>query len=147
MGRRSALGASAAVLIAALIAGTSTAAGPPDFYAASGRALTMPFDLQLTEVQRDDVRSFVNVAGFHERSAPGARWLMCRYAELAQARGFSHWNVVYPEHGSETLVLGFSNDANAAPEQVFGAAYDAKRVLGERMAPVDRFATLCGFRR
>lgn len=137
----------AAALIAALIAGTCTAAGPQDFYSASGRALSVPYELELSEVQRDDTRSYVNVAGFHERSAPGARWLMCRYAELAQARGFSHWNVVYPETGSEMLVLGFSNDAGATPEQVFGRAYNGQRVLAERMAPVDRFATLCGFRR
>lgn len=137
----------AAVVIAALIAGTCTAAGPQDFYSASGRALSVPYDLELTEVQRDATRSHVNVVGFHERSAPGARWLMCRYAEIAQARGFSHWNVVYPVPGSELLVLGFSNDAAATAEQVFGASHDSQRLLAERMAPVDRFATLCGFRR
>lgn len=144
------LGPAAALLIllaVGVIGSVSTAARPQDLYAASGRALSVPYELDLTEVERDDTRSYVTVAGFHERSAPGARWLMCRYAEIAQARGFSYWNAVYPAAGSELLVLGFSNDATASARQVFGSRYDIQRLLAEQMAPVDRFATLCGFRR
>ena len=145
--QRRAATALAALLAAGLVGGASTAAGPRDFYSASGRALTVPYELELNEVQRDASRSVVEVAGFHERSAPGARWLICRYAELAQQRGFSHWNALYPEPGRETLVIGFSNDASATPEDLFGPGHARERVLAERMAPVDRYATLCGFRR
>lgn len=112
-----------------------------------GGEMTLTFDLVATEIQRLPNRSHLQVPGFHERTAPGARWLMCAYTALAVERGFSHWFVVYPPQDSIRLVVGLTNDANASPEQVLGSDFSKERLVGDKAMPVARMAAFCGIKR
>lgn len=116
-------------------------------FTASSKAQGASFDLVATEIQRFPSSSHLQVPGFHERTAPGARWLMCAYTALAVERGFSYWFVVYPPKDSNRLVVGLTNDANASPEQVLGSDFSKERLVGEKPMPVERMAAFCGIKR
>ena len=62
----------------------------------------------------------LTVPGFHERTAPASRWLMCAYTELAIQRGFNFWSALMPPEGSEVLILGLSNSAKTPPKGLAG---------------------------
>jgi hypothetical protein len=81
------------------------------------------------------------------RTAPGARWLMCAYTDLAVKRGFSHWVVVYPPESSEVLVLGFSNSPDTSVKELLGSDYDNGHVLGKELMAVETLFPMCGMRR
>lgn len=115
-------------------------------YKISSKEQGAPFDLVVTEISREPNKSYLSVPGFHHRTAPGARWLMCVYTDLAVKRGFSYWNVMYPTRDKEVLVVAFAN-AESSPRELFGHDFDGKRVLGEQMAPVAKFTRFCGLRR
>ena len=114
---------------------------------ASSKAQGAPFDLLVAETERAPTKSYLSVPGFHERTAPGARWLMCAYTALAVERGFSYWYVVYPAPTSSRVVVGLSNLANASPAEVLGPDYVKEHAVGEGMMPVERMATFCGIKR
>ena len=116
-------------------------------YSLSSKAHGAPFDLVVTEIKREETNSQLSVSGFHNRTAPGARWLMCVYAELVIMRGFKYWSVMYPDEGSETLIVGFSNSATTSPKEVIGPQFAKERVVGDQMMPVEKFVTFCGMRR
>jgi hypothetical protein len=117
------------------------------FYTVSSKAQGAPFDLVVTETKREPSKSFLSVPGFHKRTAPGARWLMCAYTNLAVKRGFSHWVVVYPAENSEVLVVGFSNSPNASVKELLGKDFNKERTLGESVMPVEKLFPMCGIRR
>ncbi len=103
------------------------------------------FDLTVTETKRTDRTSVLNVPGFHSRTAPASRWLMCVYTHLALKRGFDWWAVVYPEAPSEDLVVGFPNAKSDNLVQTLGAEFGGTNVLPA--TPVEKFAVFCGMRR
>lgn len=74
------------------------------------------FDYTATEIKRTDRTSVVQIPGFHGRSAPAARCMMCVYNELAIRRGFKYSVVAYPHLPSEDVIVGFpqSLDENVA---------------------------------
>jgi hypothetical protein len=113
-------------------------------YTASSKADGASFDLVVTEVKREAQKSYLRVPGFHDRTAPGARWLMCAYNDLAVKRGFSHWSVMYPEDDKDILVLAFSNSVSTAPKELFGAEFNKARVVGDGMKPVTQLLAFCG---
>ena len=117
---------------------------PP--FVASSKAQGAPFDLVATETDRFPTKSYLEVPGFHDRTAPGARWLMCAYTALAIQRGFSHWSVVYPAQGSARIVVGLSNSLMASPSELLGEDYAKDRLVGEGMMPVQKMATFCGIK-
>ena len=119
----------------------------PSLYTVSSKAQGAPFDLVVTETKRELSKSFLSVPGFHNRTAPGARWLMCAYTDLAVKREFSHWAVVYPPENSEVLVVGFSNSPNASVKDLLGADFNKERSLGESVVPVEKLFPMCGMRR
>lgn len=119
----------------------------PTLYSVSSKAQGAPFDLVVTEFKREPSKSFISVPSFHNRTAPGSRWLMCAYTDMALKRGFSHWVVVYPPANSETLVVGFSNSASTPIPGLLGADYDKGRVMGETLMPVEKLFAMCGVRR
>ena len=121
--------------------------GQPSLYTVSSKAQAAPFDLVVTETKREPNKSFISVPGFHNRTAPGARWLMCAYTDLAIKRGFSNWVVVYPPENSEVLVVGFSNSPNASVKELLGKDFNKERALGESVMPVEKFLPMCGRRR
>ena len=131
----------------AVAAAGSAHSQPGPLFTASSRAQGANFDLVATETVRLPGKSYLEVPGFHERTAPGSRWLMCAYTALALERGFSHWFVVYPADDSTRLVVGLTNEAAASPEQVLGADFSRERLLGGKAMPVDRMAAFCGIRR
>ncbi len=116
-------------------------------YTVSSKAQGASFDLVVTEIKRDPQRSYLRVPGFHTRTAPGARWLMCAYTDLSIKRGFSHWAVMYPEEKNDVLVVGFSNSGSTSPRELFGPEFDKERVLGEEMMPVTKLLAFCGMKR
>lgn len=118
-----------------------------DLYTVSSKAQGASFDLVVTEIKRDPRRSYLRVPGFHTRTAPGARWLMCAYTDLSIKRGFSHWAVMYPEERKDVLVVGFSNSASTSPKEIFGQEFDKVRLLGDDMMPVTKFLAFCGMKR
>lgn len=134
-------------LVAGVLGFWQAAFGQATQYSVSSKAQGAPFDLVVTEIRREPNKSFLSVPGFHNRTAPGARWLMCAYTDLALKRGFSHWAVVYPPAGSEVLVVGFSNVAGAPVQEVLGPDYDKERIVGETFLPVENLFAMCGMRR
>lgn len=116
-------------------------------YTVSSKAQGAPFDLVVTEVKREPQRSYIRVPGFHNRTAPGARWLMCAYTDLAIKRGFSHWSVMYPEDDKDILVVAFSNSASSVPKELFGPEFNKERVLGDEMMPIAKLLAFCGMKR
>ena len=125
----------------------SSAFGQPNLYSVSSKAQGASFDLVVTETKREPGKSFISVPGFHNRTAAGARWLMCAYTDLALRRGFSHWAVVYPPANSDVLVVGLSNSASASVQGLLGADYDKERIVGETLMPVEKLFSMCGMRR
>ena len=121
----------------------ASAQGLPSFKA-SAKAQGAPFDLVATETDRLPTKSYLDVPGFHERTAPATRWLMCVYTALAVERGFTRWWVVYPAEGRTRVVVGLTNDAGPAPQVLFGPDYDATRLLGDAPMPVTKMADMCG---
>jgi hypothetical protein len=102
------------------------------------------FDLTVTETKRTLVTSVLNVPGFHSRTAPASRWLMCVYTDLAVKRGASFWTVAYPEAPSEDLIVGFPKSAGENTTETLGKEFGGQGVLPP--ARVDKFAVLCGIR-
>ena len=125
-----------AFLIAATVACSVKAA--PSLYSVSSKAQGAPFDLVVTEVKREPNKSYLSVPGFHNRTAPGARWLMCAYTDLAVKRGFSHWFVSYPPDNSEVLVVGLTNSPSASAKEVLGKDYSPEHTLGHEPMPVEK---------
>jgi hypothetical protein len=126
---------------------TAVAAGAQnELYQVSSKAQGAPFDLVVTEVAREATFSKLKVPGFHERTAPEARWLMCTYTDLAVKRGFKFWTVMYPEEQSNVLVVGFSNSPSTSPADILGSEYKKERVVGEGLASVERSSAFCGIR-
>jgi hypothetical protein len=126
---------------------TQPVLGQSALYTVSSKAQGAPFDLIVTEIKREPSKSFLSVPGFHNRTAPGARWLMCAYTDLAVKRGFSHWVVVYPPVNNEVLVLGLSNSPSASIKELLGNDFNKERVLGEKVMPVEKLFPMCGIRR
>lgn len=138
---------SARFLVACALLFAQPVLGQSALYTVSSKAQGAPFDLVVTEIQREPNKSFLSVPGFHKRTAPSARWLMCAYTDLAVKRGFSHWVVVYPPETSEVLVVGFSNSSNASVKELLGEDFDKERTLGESVIPVEKVFPMCGMRR
>jgi hypothetical protein len=134
-----------AILITAIIASSATA--EPSLYTARAKAQGGPFELIVTEIKRAPDKSYLSVPGFHKRTAPGARWLMCVYTDLAVKRGFSHWFVTYPPTDSEVLVVGLTNRPNATANEVLGTDYRAELTLSSQPMPVEKVFPMCGMRR
>lgn len=133
--------------LVALTVCSGAALSQTSLYTVSSKAQGAPFDLVVTEIKRDPQRSYLQVPGFHTRTAPGARWLMCAYTDLSIKRGFSHWAVMYPEEKKDVLVVGFSNSASTSPKELFGPEFDKERVLGDDMMPVAKLLAFCGMKR
>ncbi len=123
------------------------ACSQPTHYSVSSKAQGASFDLVVTEVKREPNKSFISVPGFHNRTAPGARWLMCAYTDLAIHRGFSQWAVVYPPPESEVLIVAFSNSASASVQDSLKSDFVKERMLGENFMPVEKLVAMCGMRR
>jgi hypothetical protein len=133
------------VLIAAAIA--CSAKAEPTLYSVSSKAQGAPFDLVVTEIKREPNKSYLSVPGFHNRTARGARWLMCAYTDLAVKRGFSHWFVSYPPGNSEILVVGLTNSPSASAKGVLGKDYSAEHTLDNEPMSVEQLFPMCGMRR
>jgi hypothetical protein len=105
-----------------------------------------PLKLLVTETDRLPNKSYLNVPGFHERTAVGSRSLMCFYTALAIEREFAYWAVVYPAEGSNRVVVAFSNSPTDSPEKLLGSDYVKALAIGNDMMPVGRMSALCGFK-
>ncbi len=130
------------MLITAAIVCSAQAASAP--YSISSKAQGASFDLVVTETKRESNKIYLSVPGFHNRTAAGARWLMCVYTDLAVIHGFANWIVSYPPDGSDVLVVGLSNSSDASAKEVLGKDYSVEHTLGDELVPVEKLFTLCG---
>ena len=138
---------SARLLVACTLLIAQPVLGQSTLYSVSAKAQGAPFDLVVTEIKREPNKSFLSVPGFHSRTAPGSRWLMCVFTDLAVKRGFSHWVVVYPPENKEVVVLGLSNSPNSSVKELLGTDFNKERVLGEAVMPAEKLFPMCGMRR
>jgi hypothetical protein len=101
----------AAVLICPWVGGAFAQAvsAPPQrlFQISAKDTNVFAFSLDLEEIKREHRSSVVRATGFHGRPSASTRWMMCMLNTLAIQRGFEFWTVVYPDHPSEELLLGF----------------------------------------
>jgi hypothetical protein len=128
----------------ALLATSAQAA--PALYSASAKAQGAPFEMVVREIKREPNKSYLSVPGFHQRSAPAARWLMCAYTDLAVKRGFTHWFVAYPPENSEILIVGLTNSPDASAIEVLGNDYSPDQTLGNKPMPVAKMFQMCSKR-
>jgi len=135
------------VAMAVVLSSDSAVAQSTRLFSASSKAQGALFDLQVSETDRLPTKSYLSVPGFHDRTAPGARWLMCAYTALAVQREFSYWYVAYPAANSNRVVVAFSNSANSSPAELLGPDYEKELAIGEGMMPVERMSTFCGIKR
>lgn len=135
----------AALFVACLLLCSHPAFAQQPLYTVSSKAQGATFDLVVTEVKREPHKSYLSVPGFHDRTAAGARWLMCAYTDLAVKRGFSHWVVVYPAGKEEILVVGFSNSPDTSLKEVLGDDF-TEHVLGKSLLPVEKVFPMYGMR-
>jgi len=137
----------ARMLVACVVLFAQPVLAQSTLYTVSSKTQGAAFDLVVTEIKREPNKSYISVPGFHMRTAPGARWLMCAYTDLAVKRGFSHWVVVYPPESSEVLVLGFSNSPDTSIKELLGSDYDNGHVLGKELMAAETLFPMCGMRR
>lgn len=134
--------------VAAALVGCKLGSDP---YTISSKAKGAPFDLVVTEIQRTPNKTYISVPGFHTRTAPGSRWLMCVYTDIAMRRGYSHWLVSYPPADSDVLVVGLTNSGDATAQEVLGSDYKAGLSLGacdgQKPMSVSKMGQACGFDR
>jgi hypothetical protein len=109
-----------------LLAASSSIASE-ELYFARSREEGAAFDLTIQETTRLPQKSIVTVPGFHDRTGPGSRWLMCQYNELARHRGFKYWAVVYPTSPVESFPVAFYQSEDADVAKILGTDYDDKR--------------------
>ena len=102
------------------------------------------FDLTVTETKRTARTSTLNVPGFHSRTAPASRWLMCVYTDLALKRGANFWTVIYPQPPGEDLIVGFPASETENLVETLGGEFATKEKVGP--APVEKFAVFCGIK-
>ncbi|WP_032095401.1 MULTISPECIES: hypothetical protein [unclassified Alteromonas] len=63
------------------------------------------FDFVVTEVERNEAVSVLNIPNFQERSASASRWMMCVYTELALERGAEYWSSIYTDNSGDIVTI------------------------------------------
>jgi hypothetical protein len=99
------------------------------------------FDYTVTESKREDQYSVVRIPGFHGRSAPASRWMMCVYADLAQERGVHFYAAVYPDPPSEDITVYFPFSPDEDIVQTLGPEIRTENVMP--IMPVHQMLFFC----
>ncbi|UCE31691.1 MAG: hypothetical protein JSW68_01700 [Burkholderiales bacterium] len=99
------------------------------------------YALSMEEIRRAPRVSEVRVAEFHRRDQRARRWMMCMFNTLAVLRGFEYWTVVYPQPGSDVVLVGFPRSMTE-DLAAFDPRFDTRRALGI-IAPIERGVRLC----
>ena len=99
------------------------------------------FDYTATEITRTDKTSTLRIPGFHNRTAPAARWMMCIYNELAIRRGFAYSTVVYPDLPSEDVLVGFPASMDEDVVKTLGPEFGGAEAFP--IMPVEKMAFFC----
>jgi len=99
------------------------------------------FDYTATEIKRTDKTSTLRIPGFHNRTAPAARWMMCVYNELAIRRGFAYSMVVYPDLPSEDVLVGFPASMEEDVVKTLGPEFGGAEAFP--IMPVEKMAFFC----
>lgn len=116
-----------------------------ELFSASARSQGLDFSMTVAETAREDSFSTFEAPGFHKRSAAESRWLMCAYTALALKRGFTHWLAQYPNEGSETILVAFTNSEIARTAEVFGPRLiTTQTVVPKSPMPVSKMVAFCG---
>jgi len=69
-------------------------------------------DLVITEVERTDSSSLLNVPDYAERTAMKSRFVMCAFSQLTLLRGFTHWVLsIRPATDSDSVRVGFHSES------------------------------------
>jgi hypothetical protein len=99
------------------------------------------FDYTATEIKRTDRTSVLQIPGFHTRTAPAARWMMCVYNELAIRRGFAYSVVVYPNLPSEDVLVGFPGSMEEDVAKTLGPEFGGPDAFP--IMPVEKMRFFC----
>jgi hypothetical protein len=99
------------------------------------------FDYTATEITRTDKTSTLRIPGFHNRTAPAARWMMCVYNELAIKRGFAYSTVVYPDLLSEDVLVGFPASMEEDVVKTLGPEFGGSEPFP--IMPVEKMRFFC----
>lgn len=129
-----------ALLLVAFCA-ASNAADVPLFHANSKQLGYDSIDLDITETERLERASELNIRGFHTRSAFGSRWLMCAYTTMAMQRNFRSWIAYYPESPDEKLLLIFPDGPTDDLAKLAGRQLDKSRLVPS--APLEKMLAFC----
>ncbi|MGY0505395.1 hypothetical protein [Luteimonas sp. e5] len=127
-----------------LLAQATAAARAGDLFVANSKEQGADFDLTATEVERLPTKSYLSIPNFHERTAPGSRWLMCVYTELAMERGFEYWFVQYPRGEDTRVIVGFADSNATTADEAIGSDFNSEALLNPTPSPVRLWAALCG---
>lgn len=97
----------------------------------------------VTETAHTATTVSVSIPGFENRSAPESRWMMCVYTNLAMLYQQPYWTAVYPQAGSDTVLIGFP--ASDAPDslQALGPEFLGPKALKNIMS-VETMKRFCG---
>jgi len=130
-------------LLASLFTAFANAAADDLYRVSSNEMGISQFDFTVTEVERKPKASVLEIPGFHDRSAPASRWMMCAYTDLAVKRGFSYWASVYPKLGNNQVILVFpSSERSDDPVfETMNVAEDDRHI-----SAVAVFARFCGIK-
>ncbi len=112
------------------------------YYQFNSKAMGFPsLDYSATEIKRTEKTSTLLIPGFHARTAPGARWMMCAYNELAKKRGFQYWVVAYPEGPSQEVLVGFAASPDENITVTLGSAFGGADTFP--VMAVERIESVC----
>jgi hypothetical protein len=127
-------------IILAIVLASQTFA--QEFYKISTKEMGITaFDYTVTEIERADHYSVVRIRGFHDRSAPVSRWMMCVYAELAQERGAQFYTAIFPDSPSEDIIIVFPYSQNEDIRQTLGPVFRSENAMP--IMPVQQMLLFC----
>jgi hypothetical protein len=96
----------------------------------------------VSETARTAATVSVSIPDFEKRSAPESRWMMCVYTNLAMIDHHPYWAVVYPESGSDTVLIGFPAADDPDSLQALGPEFLGPKALKTIMS-VDKMKLFC----
>ncbi|MFT6909992.1 MAG: hypothetical protein ACJAS1_006720 [Oleiphilaceae bacterium] len=101
------------------------------------------FDYVVSEIERKDGFSVLNIPNFQSRSAQASRWMMCAYTELAVERKSEFWSAIYTDSSGDKVIVVFPS-TNSLTDPAFAEINDLK--TQPHILPVASFKGFCGLK-
>jgi hypothetical protein len=99
------------------------------------------FDFNVTETDRSEGYSVLEIPGFQDRTASASRWMMCMYTELAVLRNKEWWASIYTDNTGDIVTIVFPQ-SNSLDDP----AFDDVDLLGTspQIVPLKALKKFCG---